>query len=177
MGVGAYALIEGTKLLQSWFLLFGIGDDWNENARIETIISGVLIFVVPLAVLALGLKFMFRPPQMLLARFPEEQESQPGEIAPSEILLRTGATLIGVFVLVTAAGRTSSFVYSVIMMARLDPELLVKQLGPGAISLGIQLILGLYLLFGAPHLVRWQMKILKSRSEGAEQGAEESPAA
>ena len=166
MAVGLIAVVWGLATLQGPVILLLIrgrfsiqsGDAWKEICGAGGI---------PCLLVAIGCWLIFRPPLSLLRLAPAENDPAEAGMPQAQAILVVGMTLIGIYLLATAGPR---LVNSLAYVGELSPRREDFSY-PGAwVAAGtdaLQVVFGIYFLFGAPIFSRWLMRrVLQSCAQG-----------
>jgi hypothetical protein len=168
IGVGAYAIIKGFELLQplTWVLpAWGARHDSQTSILVRAVLYSL---IVPLVLFFLGGLLIVRPPRYL---FPKRIDGETQATLTIRTILPAGAFLIGVLILCGVAPKIFNLVVTYAMAGEYDIKSILAYRWGRAISLVVQLILGVYLLLGAPHLVQWELRRLKVTDTPSDDGA------
>ena len=162
--IGVFAIVMATERLYllSMFsnIYFGQGIDWWESVR-----TLCFALIVPVILLVLGLILLLRPPLGFLSKLEDDGDTSQSSNMSIIVILRCGVILIGIFTLSWMAPKLGNIAW---MLATQKWEY-VKSFGisvwPQWLSVFVHTILGIYLLCGAPHLVRWMQKRIQAAEE------------
>ena len=127
--------------------------------------------------LVIGVVLLFHPPLRFLDRYASSDAPGQNVEVTSRVILRVGLALIGVFLICRALTPSVELIVTAVTSKAPLSWRFRRTVITSAISVGIQIILGAYLLSGAPDLVRWQMKRIFGKPIPTEQsGTEDEPA-
>ena len=165
--VGVYAIVEAVILLQPLTMILAMsgvfeGDGGVRAAQIA--LAGGVGLICPTVLLVIGLWLLLRPPLRGLAERIPGGEATTG--SPScRMLLRASVMVIGIWVLCRAAPKLINFVYVLMMEDFPEGYDRWRTLWPTAAQVVVSVAMGVYLLWGAPHLVRWMVGRLEESAE------------
>ena len=128
-------------------------------------VSYVAMSVTPLFLLALGLWPILRPPRRLVRLGAPSGETAGPDRAWAAVILRGLAMLVGVVILAIGASDVAKVAVQAVLFIRRSvvniPSLSYTPFWGSLIAGLLRFGLGLYLLLGAPHLVRLQLRRLE----------------
>ena len=153
--VGVFAIVLSVVHLESVMFMLRFGT-WAPVAVWELCLSVLVALVVPVALLVLGLVLIFMPPRRLTELPPEQAQTQGFALTPVAIC-RIVSVFCGILVLAWALPKLSATALTWIMFKEYRTGYL-SQNWPVVLGNALQVVLGVYLFLGAPHIVRWQVR-------------------
>jgi hypothetical protein len=153
--VGIFAIVEGLVQLQSLSMMLGLAgpiSKFNFNWPWGIAASAL----VPLLLFLVGGVLLFSPPKRLFQMWPEGDAQADQRLSPLAIC-RVAAMFSGVLVLVWCLPKIIRMVVGFTYCGGRYEEVLATT-WPTLVGFILQLAIGVYLLLGAPHLVRWQVR-------------------
>ena len=167
--VGVYAIVEAVILLQILItnVVNPIAAGPNDGVAAESI-PVVISFglICPIALLAIGLWLLLRPPlRGLTGRIPGGEAAS--DSFSCRTLLRASMMIIGIGLLCPATVKLIYLGFAW-MLARDNSfagMMMHYTFWTNIAEVGVGVALGIYLLSGAPHLVRWMVRRLDDSGE------------
>jgi hypothetical protein len=176
-GIGLFAIVKGIGLIHYFGVAPGVQKLLAEGLTpVSAAMVGITV-IVPVALFLIGVVLLFRPPLSFLNRYISDSTDVPDVRATSESILRTGFALIGVLLICWAMSPLIELVVRAVTSRAPLTWRFRRAVIIDAIGVGIQVLLGAYLLSGAPDLVRWQMKRIFGKPIHSEQPATEDESA
>jgi len=166
--VGLFAIVKGIELIQNFGSAPSIQRLLAEGSTWGSAVMVGIVGLAPVVLFVMGLVLISHPPLRFLNRYASDEGDGPDVKATYESAMRTGLALIGVLLLFWALSPSIELIVTIITSKAPLSWYLRRPFITDAIGVGIRMILGVYLLFGAPDLVRWQMKkiLAEPPSEG-----------
>lgn len=162
--IGVVAIVAAVRLMYDFimilaFLIIGIAQ--GEKHLLEEIpATMVASFIIPMALIAVGLVLILRPPRCLWDLAVEDNGQGQIQIIPAKTVFATVSTFLGVVLLFWTTPYVVNLVHNIVIKLH-DPfgdQRIFPSPWPQAITLAVQLAAGIYFLLGAPHFVRWQLR-------------------
>ena len=155
--VGIFAIVQALEQLQ--YLTVVLGMEATTNFDHFSWHWGILAAViVPVLLAGLGVMLLIAPPRFLFKHSAGESEAKEHTL-PVRAMFQLAAVFSGVLVLSWALPKLVQLAINFSLVKdSVFLEDFIKHNWPTWVGYVLQVVLGVYLLVGAPHLVRWQIR-------------------
>ncbi len=154
--VGVYAIVEAICAVRPLVRMVNTLIWRYERPVSEIVMTVGLELVGPVLLFSVGLYLLFRPPLGFLdKRIPDDETLNDGR--QRVVLLRMSMMVVGVWLICRAVLHGSQFLFALAFWANPHEWIQWEDIMPPVLCFFI----GVYLLFGAPHLVRWMARRLE----------------
>ena len=173
MAVGAYAIVISLQSLTPIVTMLKLL--WEEQPPLgytDRMWAAFASLIVPAAVFAFGAVLIVHPPERLLPR--EDNGATPAKGTVQTIVF-SGVFLIGLLVLANTAPQIVSLAMTYALADTVGRSDLLRIRGMHLWSLAVRMPLAIYLLAGAPNLVRWHVRQLMAQNDAVGPGQPAPP--